>query len=79
MPPNADELAEHAGASVLPPDAAAFADCVCAILDAPDEWRRRHDAAVAHSLQFDWGTMLSSKLPRLGIAVDAARSTEPSP
>ena len=72
VPPNADELADHGGATVLPPDPEAFADAVCRLLDDPADWERRHGAAVEHSLQFDWSTMLRRSLPRLGIAVDHA-------
>jgi len=78
VPPNAGELAALAGASVLPPDAAAFADAVCAILDDPSEWQRRHHAAVEHSRQFDWGAMLRRSLPRLGIGVDESPPMETS-
>lgn len=75
VPPNADELAIHAGASVLPPDVEAFADQVVAVLDDPADWQRRHLAAVTHSRQFDWGTMLRRSLPRLGIDVGAVPDT----
>lgn len=69
VPPNAEELAVHAGASVLASDAEAFADEVVKLLDDPAEWERRHLAALTHSRQFDWGTMLRRSLPRLGCDV----------
>ena len=67
VPPNAGDLAERAGARVLPPDAVAFADAIERLVDDRTEWERCHAASLEYAHRFDWETMFSESLPRLGL------------
>ncbi|MEO8424936.1 MAG: glycosyltransferase [Actinomycetota bacterium] len=69
VPPNAGEMAQLGGASVVRPDESAFAAEIMALLSSPTEWRRRHRAALEYALRFDWETLFATALPRLGIAL----------
>jgi len=67
VPPNALELAEEAGAQLVPFDAAALTEAIARGLDAPEEWRARRSAALAYVRRFDWPTLLDDALVRLGV------------
>ena len=65
VPPNAKELEAEAGAEVVPVDADAVADAVARLLDSPDGWRERHEAALAYAARFDWPDLLDPLLDGL--------------
>ena len=65
VPPNARELEAEAGAAVVPFDADAVADAVARLLDSPDGWRERHEAALAYAARFDWPDLLDPLLDGL--------------
>ena len=65
VPPNAKELEAEAGAEVVPFDADAVADAVARLLDSPDGWRARHEAALAYAARFDWPDLLDPLLDGL--------------
>jgi len=67
VPPNAAELAEQAGACVVPPDASAFADAIERLIDDQRSWETRHRASLEYGRRFDWATMFTESLPRLGL------------
>jgi len=67
VPPNAGELAVHAGARVVPPDASAFADAVEGLIDNRALWETTHRASLLYGHRFDWATMFDRSLPRIGI------------
>jgi glycosyltransferase involved in cell wall biosynthesis len=69
VPPNAFELMQNAGASVLQPDAQTFADEIERLVSHRDEWSRRHRLSLEHAQRFDWENLFSESLPRLGIAL----------
>ena len=73
VPPNANELAREAGAEIVAFDAAAVARGVENALSNADDWRRRHEAALAYAARFDWERLLGDALPRLGIAIPATK------
>jgi glycosyltransferase involved in cell wall biosynthesis len=72
VPPNAGELAHEAGAELVTDDAAALAGAISRLLAAPEEWRRRREAALAYARRFDWAVLLPELLRDLGLQVDAA-------
>jgi glycosyltransferase involved in cell wall biosynthesis len=66
VPPNAHELAEHAGAQVLADDPVAFADAIERTLADPDAWQTRRLAARHHARQFDWNSIVGNVLKTVG-------------
>ena len=66
VPPNANELAEQAGAEIIPFDAAGIADAVERLLTAPPEWKRRREAALNAAEEYDWPRLLGPALASLG-------------
>jgi glycosyltransferase involved in cell wall biosynthesis len=66
VPPNAHELAEHAGAQVLADDPMEFADAIEHTLADPDAWQRRRLAARRHARQFDWNIIVDNVLNLAG-------------
>jgi glycosyltransferase involved in cell wall biosynthesis len=69
VPPNADEIAQLGGARVVAPDEFAFAAAIIELLSSPTEWQCRRQAAVEYALRFDWNTLFTTALPRLGLAL----------
>ena len=69
VPPNADELAQEAGAEVVPYDADALAQAIAAGLADAERWRRRREAALSYVRRFDWEVLFSDLLPKLGVAL----------
>ena len=69
VPPNARELEREAGAEIVPYDAAAIAAAIERALASPQNWRRRHEAALAYARRFDWDVLLADALTRLEINV----------
>ena len=69
VPPNARELEREAGAEIVPYDAAAIAAAIERALASPENWRRRHEAALAYAKRFDWDVLLADALARLEINV----------
>lgn len=72
VPPNAEALAQHAGAQVVPDDPAAFADAIQRTLSDPVDWRRRRAAALQYARHFDWNTIVGDVLKRVGFALESA-------
>jgi glycosyltransferase involved in cell wall biosynthesis len=80
VPPNAHELAEHAGAEIVTDDSAALADAIARALSSPDQWRTRRSAALAYAQRFDWNRLLGDLLRTLGLMAHedtAERSMHP--
>ena len=73
VPPNARDLADHAGASVVPPDAHKFVDAIEELLDDPRRWEAGHHASLEYSRRFDWATMFDGSLPRVGLDVEVSK------
>ena len=69
VPPNARELEHEAGAEIVPYDAAAIAAAIERTLASPENWRRRHEEALAYAKRFDWDVLLADALTRLEINV----------
>lgn len=67
VPPNARELESHAGAEIVPFDAAALADAVETGLASPERWARRREDALAYAQRFDWGVLLGEGLAAIGV------------
>lgn len=67
VPPNAHELAEDAGAELVPYDSAAIADAIVGALAAPDRWRERSARARSYMRRFDWSVLLHDALDELGL------------
>lgn len=78
VPPNARELADRAGAEIVPYDATALADALERLLDAPEEWRRRRTAALEYARGFDWDVVLERALGGLGYG-EEGRTKRKSP
>jgi glycosyltransferase involved in cell wall biosynthesis len=66
VPPNADELAAHAGAEIVRDDPASLADAIEHALADADAWQRRRAAALAYARRFDWGTIIADVLAAAG-------------
>ena len=66
MPPNARELAAEGGAELVDFDPESLATAIERLLGAPDEWRRRNEAALAYARRFDWPVILEPALAALG-------------
>jgi glycosyltransferase involved in cell wall biosynthesis len=62
VPPNAHELAQRAGAEVVPFDAASFADAIERALASPHDWERRRTAAIEYARGFDWSEIFTRAL-----------------
>lgn len=67
VPPNAEDLARHGGAEIVPYDAPAIADAVSRGLASPERWQERRAAALEHARSFDWPVLLSDLLRKLGL------------
>jgi glycosyltransferase involved in cell wall biosynthesis len=74
VPPNAQELTEHAGAEITADDPEALAAGIARALASPGEWAERRAAALAYAQRFDWNTLLGELLQKLG----ASDVSEPS-
>lgn len=66
VPPNAAELAAHAGAEVVDDDPAALATSIAHAFASPKRWAERRAAALAYAQRFDWNTLLGELLHNLG-------------
>ena len=66
VPPNAVELAEQAGAEIVPPEAFALAGAIERAFASEDEWCRRRAAALAYAGRFDWNILLREALASVG-------------
>ena len=66
VPPNAHELAEHAGAEVVPDTAEGLADGIERALGPAEEWQRRRAAALEYSKGFDWSVIVPEALAKVG-------------
>lgn len=67
VPPNAAELVREAGAEIVPFKAQAIAEAVTRLLDSPETWRVRREAALAYVRRFDWPLLLDDLLAKLEI------------
>jgi glycosyltransferase involved in cell wall biosynthesis len=65
VPPNAHELAQNAGAEVVPYDAEAIATAIMNGLSSPERWQERRAAALAYVTRFDWEALLGDLLAKL--------------
>jgi glycosyltransferase involved in cell wall biosynthesis len=68
VPPNAYELMEHAGAEVVPFDAAGLADAIERVLASPEDWVRRRSAALEYARGFDWMEIFTRALETVGFS-----------
>jgi glycosyltransferase involved in cell wall biosynthesis len=66
VPPNAAELARHAGTDVVPFDPAALADAIERALDSPEEWAARRAAALEYAQRFDWARIFDGAAETAG-------------
>ncbi|MGH3136263.1 MAG: glycosyltransferase [Gaiellaceae bacterium] len=71
VPPNASDLAAKAGAEIVPFDAHSIADAISRVLDSPETWRARRNAARAYAERFDWPLLFESFFADLGLEVAA--------
>jgi glycosyltransferase involved in cell wall biosynthesis len=67
VPPNAHELADHAGAEIVRFDAHDLADAIERGLATPAAWQERREQALEHARAFDWPVLLDDLLARLGL------------
>jgi glycosyltransferase involved in cell wall biosynthesis len=72
VPPNAHELASEAGAELVPFDPRAIADAVLRILESPETWQARRQAALAYARRFDWSLLFGDLLNQLGLDLPPA-------
>jgi glycosyltransferase involved in cell wall biosynthesis len=66
VPPNADELAAEGGAELADYTAESLADGIERALASPDDWRRRHEAALGYARRFGWEEILGRVMARVG-------------
>jgi glycosyltransferase involved in cell wall biosynthesis len=66
VPPNAHELADKAGAAVVPYTAEGLADGIERALGPAEEWQRRRAAALEYSKGFDWSVIVPEALAKVG-------------
>ncbi len=66
LPHNAQELAQRAGAELIPFDAGALADAIERALSDGERWQQRRRAALDYARGFDWGALLERPLSELG-------------
>ena len=66
VPPNAHELAEKAGAEVVPYTAEGLADGIERALGPAEEWQRRRADALEYSKGFDWSVIVPEALAKVG-------------
>jgi glycosyltransferase involved in cell wall biosynthesis len=66
VPPVAAELAEKAGAEIVPYEAEALAGAIERGLESPERWRARRQAALAYAERFDWDVLLGEFLRAIG-------------
>jgi len=62
----AAELAENAGAEIVPFDAEALAGAIERGLESPERWRERRQAALSYAERFDWDVLLGEFLHTIG-------------
>jgi glycosyltransferase involved in cell wall biosynthesis len=67
VPPNARELAAHAGAQIVDSRPAALADAISDTLASPQQWRVRSDCARDYVRRFDWPVLLRSACVELDL------------
>ena len=73
VPPNAHELARDGGAEIVPFEATAIAEAVLRVLDSPETWKSRSEAARAFAARFDWTLLLDGLMADLGLEVVPGR------
>jgi glycosyltransferase involved in cell wall biosynthesis len=66
VPPNAAELAHHAGTEIVAFDAEALADAIERALSYPEEWGNRRAAALRYAQQFDWAHIFDGAVQAVG-------------
>jgi glycosyltransferase involved in cell wall biosynthesis len=66
VPPNADELAEEAGAQIVSDSPVSLADAIEATLADAATWERRRAAALRYARRFDWGAIMGRVLAEAG-------------
>ena len=66
VPPNAGELADQAGAEIVPDNAGDLATAIEHLLADAEAWQRRRAAALAYSRQFDWNRIITDVLNASG-------------
>jgi glycosyltransferase involved in cell wall biosynthesis len=79
VPPNARELAAHAGAEVVADDPVALASAIAGVLASPDRWATRRAAALAYAQRFDWNALLGDLLGKLALTDTAKPSVTEKP
>jgi glycosyltransferase involved in cell wall biosynthesis len=65
VPPNAQALAQEAGAELVAYDPQAIATAIMEGLSSPQRWRERRGAALAYVTRFDWEVLLADLLEKL--------------
>jgi glycosyltransferase involved in cell wall biosynthesis len=66
VPPTAGELAQRAGAEIVPDDSGSLADAIERALLDPEVWQRRRAAALSYVRRFDWDEIVASVLSAAG-------------
>jgi glycosyltransferase involved in cell wall biosynthesis len=66
VPPNAQELAERGGAEIVPFSADGLAQAARRLLDSPEAWQSRRQAALLFARDFDWPAIFRPALESIG-------------
>ena len=68
VPPNAHELQDAGAAEIVSFTPEALSGAIRRVIDSPEEWTRRHRAALRLRLKYDWAVMLPDVLRSLGFS-----------
>jgi glycosyltransferase involved in cell wall biosynthesis len=69
VPPLASELAESAGAEIVPFEAGALGDAIERGFGSAERWRERRRAALSYAKRFGWNVLLGDFFEALGFDV----------
>lgn len=67
VPPNAQQLADQAGAMLIEHSAESLAEAIARLFQDREEWRKRREAALRFVKQFDWNHILPEAFSSLEI------------
>jgi glycosyltransferase involved in cell wall biosynthesis len=73
VPPNARELARDGGAEIVPFEATAIAETVLRVLESPETWKKRSEAARSYARRFDWPLLFDELMASLSLEVVPGR------
>ena len=66
-------VARDGGAEIVPFEATAIAEAVLRVLDSPETWKKRSEAARAYARRFDWPLLFDELMASLGLEVVPGR------